>query len=147
VFFASTVFGRFAASAANAVPEEAVATSVDSCRRRASTVTDVFVPVVARRAEVRMAETSAFFGVAVGSPVLRGWADFWSADTCTVVSVPRHAITAWSWFADALAKVAVEDFCLGTIINVAVALALTFVLVKIIINIILGRARCLDAVA
>jgi len=147
VFFASTVFGRFAASAANAVPEEAVATSVDSCRRRASTVTDVFVPVVARRAEVRMAETSAFFGVAVGSPVLRGWADFWSADTCTVVSVPRHAITAWSWFADALAKVAVENFIVATSVNMTRALALAFMRVKIIINILFGRARFWNAFA
>lgn len=76
-----------------------------------------------------------------------GWADLRYAHASAVFSAPGQTSVACSWCANALAKVAVEDFCFGTIINVAVALALTFVLVKIIINIILGRARCLDAVA
>lgn len=136
VFLLCAVRWRLAASAAGRVPVGVGSTSVVAGGRRAGAVADFFVPVVARRAEMRMAEASALVSVVhVGSPVLRMWADLRSADTGADIGVPRKAFTASLGLAYAGTQFAVEDSDSASI-DMLVAFALAVALVKIIINII-----------
>lgn len=72
VGFTSAVLGCEAASAADTVPVEAFTADEVASGRRANAVADFFIPVVARSAEMRMAEAAASVWVIdVSSPVLR----------------------------------------------------------------------------